>query len=106
MLSSTSSVWLLSSLLPLWSSPAITAAPAGDASDAHLSRKHWDQQIQVSKSLFGKYTQRYKLFPPTQLYSLLGQQGFARNEETLIIIMTISVLDIHEHKQILQMKCQ
>lgn len=23
----------------------------------------------------------YKLFPPTQLYSLLGQQGFARNEK-------------------------
>lgn len=104
MLSSISSIWLISSLLSLWSSPASAAAPAGDTSDLHLSGKHCDQQTQVSKSVFGKYTQMYKLFPPTQLYSLFGQQGFARNEETLII--TVSLLDIYKHKQILKMKCQ
>lgn len=98
--SSISSIWLLSSLLPLWSSPASTAASAGDASDLHLSGKHWDQQTQVFKSVFGKYTQMYKLLPPTQLYSLPGQQGFARNEETLI--MTMSLLDMYKHNLILQ----
>lgn len=102
--SSISSIWLLSSLLALRPSPASTAAPAGDASGLHLSGKHWDQQPQVFKPVFGKYTQTYKLFQPTQLYSLLGQQRFARNEETLIT--TVCLLDTHKHKQILQKKLQ
>lgn len=49
--------------------PASTAAPAGDcrAGDWHLSGERWDQQPQVSKSVFGKYTQMlHKLFWPTQ----------------------------------------
>lgn len=87
--SSISSIWLLSSLLPLWSSPASTAALAGDASDLHLGGKHCNQQTQDSKSVFGKYTQMFILSPPTQLYSLLGQSAFARNEETLIMTMSL-----------------
>lgn len=63
-----SSIWLLSSLLPLQPPPASTAAPAGGSSAGglHLSGEHWDRQPQVSKSMFGKYTQMlYKLFRPT-----------------------------------------
>lgn len=97
----------LSPPLPLQPPPASTTAPAGGAAGSHLNGEHWDRHPQVSKHVFGKYTQIWhKLFRPIggQHYSFLREQGFARNEDTLVI--QTSFLDTHEHEQPLEVRCQ